>query len=930
MDNIERPVAVTYDWVLDKDPDTGNTVIYSWALNKKSESVLTVIQNFPVQCYIELPRNLEWGENNLNLIRKYITFLCTDRDTENIRIKSIAFTEKFPLYYYRGEKKTPFLRLFFNNTDDLWNLRKKIKKGPTKIYGLGNITLHIWEAEISTIRKFLSFKDCEFGQWYQLNKYKIPESKISTCKHEYICDYNDFSAVPTETSENWRLNPSILAFDIETYSPNHKAMPNSNCEDHVVYMISCIYQKLNMPETLKRYALVFGECNDIQGSEIMRFQDEISLIRGFEKLIIDTDPDIITGYNIMGYDYPYLDVRLGRKLEEWNSCGRLINSPSKMNIEKFKNSGYGFSETYDLKMPGRINIDLLPLVRKDFKLEMFKLDYVANYFLGKSKHDIKADEMFRIYESKNVSDLTRLMVYCIRDSSLVIDLFEKLDYWIDSIQKSSILGVNIVDIFTRGQQVKCVSQIYHECFKNNIVLDKQDVGTFEFEGGFVGEPVKGLHENIICLDFASMYPSIIRAHNISYETLVAPEYNIPDSDCHVYSIDSKEVIDSPEDDDEHGTQEIKHKIYNFKFVKQSVRLGILPKIVKKLVDDRKAVRSRQKTTKDPFIWNTLEKRQLAIKVACNSIYGFLAAYALPLMQGAMATTWTGRQLITTVNDYLLKHYPECRIIYNDTDSVMVDMRITDSKMCDSIGNKLAGEITSLFPDPVKLEYEKSMRILNLMKKKYAYFKINKDGTFDSEINRKGILTARRDNCQWMREMYDSALISVLKKEKIENTFSIVFSALSRLENNKVNPEDLCIVRSLGANYKSENYFMKVFADELRRKNKPVNPGDRLKYLLLYLPEEEHQGKKMILLEDFIENPQIIDHKHYISLIGSHIEQLFSVSFPDHFSKLNHVKYKPNGRKNPLELTKFIEIYQYLENKEELKKYLFDPPCKIAV
>jgi DNA polymerase delta subunit 1 len=326
----------------------------------------------------------------------------------------------------------------------------------------------------------------------------------------------------------------------------------------------------------------------------------------------------------------------------------------------------------------------------------------------------------------------------------------------------------------------------------------------------------------------------------------------------------------------------------------------------------------------------LEKRQLAIKIAGNSIYGFLAAYALPLIQGAMATTWTGRQLITTVNDYLLKHYPDCRIIYNDTDSVMVDMRITDPKDCDRIGNKLADEITSLFPDPVKLEFEKAMRILNLMKKKYAYFNIKKDGSIDYNINRKGILTARRDNCSWMRDMYDTALLSILKKEELETTFKIVFDALEKLQTNTVNPEDLCIVRSLGANYKAENYFMKVFADELRKKNKPVNPGDRLKYLLLDKPEEEHRGKKMILLEDFLENPEKIDHQHYISLIGSHLEQLFTIAFPEHFERLTHIKFKPPGRRNAIGLNKFIEIYKNLENKELLKKHLLNPEPKIMI
>ena len=111
---------------------------------------------------------------------------------------------------------------------------------------------------------------------------------------------------------------------------------------------------------------------------------------------------------------------------------------------------------------------------------------------------------------------------------------------------------SIVDLFTRGQQVRCLSQIYDLAAKHNYIIDARDSRGIRFSGGFVFEPKPGLYENIICLDFASLYPSIMQAFNICHTTLVPPELmdRVPDEDCYVFDFDQEEDDDDDEEDDD--------------------------------------------------------------------------------------------------------------------------------------------------------------------------------------------------------------------------------------------------------------------------------------------------------------------------------------------------------------------------------------------
>ena len=1102
--NSEIITVQAYDWVeRDKYGDDNQNVIHCWALNRDSEACLLRILDFPVFCYVELPsfvynRPYKWDKYNAaKFIEGLSRRLGEDAPT------GYTFMHQRKLYYYQGDRKYPMVRCIFKNYDAMRHC-SNILKNSLKTDTWGTIYCNVWEANIGCIRKLITAKNSRYSQWFNIEAVKVEdELKISTVKNEYIVKWQTLSPIDPNETKNWKTFPGILSWDIECYSDNHRAMPDKLNALHCAYMISALYKKANNP--ILRYGIIIGDCNNIPAEKlanckIIKVDSEKAMIDAFSEVIRETDPEILVGYNILSFDYPYLDHRLKRSLHTWPVMGRIIGENATMATKEWKSGAYGYQSLNLLIMEGRISIDLLPVIRRDYKLDKYTLDFVCRTYLGKTKHDVSAPDMFKIYEdmrnsctklvailqeeqngnnlepnfetrkklaqeeySRAVAETTRVMEYCIQDSELVIELMEKLNIWVGLVEMASIVGTTVVEIFTRGQQIRCVSQLYDLAAKSGIVLDSRDVPGFKFNGGLVFEPIPGLYENIICLDFSSLYPSIIRAYNFCYTTLVPPDLdNVPDEECNIIEFDQEEKEgddDDDDDDDEEILKEIGKKVkkkakivkrhYRFRFYKG--REGLLPQLVRKLVEERKAVNRQiaenkhrikalekyesllidledikagvadasiisvesalkyqndllaeindmKENGKSPdsvyldlqnfaslqlqvakiyeekqdltpiledllagrdkrlsiiqptLLQNTvLDKRQLALKVSANSFFGFLGVHnggKMPLIEAAMSITAKGRELITAVRVYIEEKYGGIQVA-GDTDSVMMDLKITDPKTCEYWGKRLAEEISGikpgekdcegkihkegrlgLFPPPLAMEFEKAMRLLVLRKKKYAAYLVGKSGKFKTEdirdkrgkvigqkmaILKRGIVLARRDNSAFLRKTYTDLMTMILDKKPIEDALSVIITAINRLRNNEVPYRDLAIIRELGGNYKSPSYFMKVFGDYLRRVGKLVNPGDRLDFVIVEDPDATLLGHKMRLLEQYedslnTDNPLKLDYNYYIEkTLMNPLDQLFAVGYKDTIDKLSDITYKHSNRHKALGLNKPVKI-----------------------
>ena len=116
-----------------------------------------------------------------------------------------------------------------------------------------------------------------------------------------------------------------------------------------------------------------------------------------------------------------------------------------------------------------------------------------------------------------------MAIYCIKDAYLPLRLMEKLMCLFNLTEMARVTGVPLTFLFTRGQQIKVASQLYRKARKHDLVIPVERKGQDDgkYEGAVVIEPTRGFYkEPIATLDFASLYPSIMMAHNLCYSTLV--------------------------------------------------------------------------------------------------------------------------------------------------------------------------------------------------------------------------------------------------------------------------------------------------------------------------------------------------------------------------------------------------------------------------
>lgn len=942
-----------YDWseqdekIMGKRGKLRNQLtLRAWCLNEDSEPVLLRINDFYAMCHMELPMKIggkivDWTRSKLKKVLTQISSV-----TKSFPIRS-SFSRKRTLYYFDHHQEYPMLLLLFSTKSDLYKFKKYVEF-PKTYRGIGSFPCQVHEAKIGSLRKLMTAMDFDICQWLRIRANKVDnDNKISNLDHEYICKWQDVKVLEPEIAKTIVVNPKLICFDIECWngmnsSKDPMIFPVKDYALHVAYMISVVYQEVDRPETRKIYVIVMGDCDDIPGFEIIRVNTEVELCDTFAKLINKLDPVLILGYNTLGFDYDYLDARLKLRGRKWVHCSREPGKPTELhNPPAWSSSGKGFNKVRYLEMPGRIDVDMLKVVRSEHKLPDNTMETASQHFLGKGKSPVTPEEMFLIYgefatatkEIKKLTEIlqteieleeftygipedklreywcpamtalgevdirpncskiveryiearkemTKITEYCGNDSILPIDIFTHLGTWTKVRELSNTVGVTPTETFLRGEQVKCLSLIFDRLTKNSIVLNNIKVHKMPFEGGFVGKPNPGLHKYVIVLDFKSMYPNIIVAYNMCYTTLIPPELwpTVPVEDCHIF------IWDSEEDD---GT--IVH--YEHRFVKEHISKGILPQLCAYMINQRDAVRAVMKTLdkKDPQ-WAVLEARQLALKVTGNSFYGFLGTGEkgyLPCGEISSCVTAKGRELIQYCNSYLEEKHNGF-IVYNDTDSTMVKLPfITSRAECKEWGEKLSIELTNEFPDSLIFELEYCVDMFSIAKKMYAMkvYGDNDDGS-DDYIQMKGVAPVRRDRCVMIKKMYTNVIETIFDdtltlEESFNKAHETLFGQCLSIMQRQVPIDDLVMIKGLGKDYKSDSYFMKVFADELKRRGKPAEPGSKLKYLVV--DTDGNLGHRMRLPEQYYEalcteEQETLDYMYYVNNGQMIIDRIFGIAY----------------------------------------------------
>ena len=538
-----------YSWHIDEQ-ETEVTCIRVYGLNENNENICLRIDNFTPYVYIELPPNINWNASNAQMVVNKLNEILKQQ-----RPLSCVLQWKYKLYgayldNYGKRKKFPYLFCSFSNRGDIKSLSYKLKNNH-HIIGLGSLKFKIHESDADPILQFTCCRKIPTAGWIEYHGKEVSESeKLTLCDYEYKVKWKHVSPI----ERNDVAKPKIMGFDIEVNSTNPSAMPQSHKVGDKVFQISCVLARDgDSTDNYEKYLLTLGQPDqDIVGDDVLiyMYETEAALLEGFTDFIREENPNIIVGYNILGFDIPYMIARakLNMCIFDFDKQGFHKFAHAKERIIKWSSSAYKNQEFEFLDAEGRVYVDLLPLVKRDFKFNNYKLKTISEYFIGDTKDPLSVKGIFKCYRigiKKNNNDnysnkaqkaMGVVGKYCVQDSVLVVRLMEKLKTWVGLTEMASVCNVPIFALYTQGQQIKVYSQLYKYCMYNDIIVEKDGYEVSENEryvGAKVFPPIPGRYKMVVPFDFASLYPTTIIAYNIDYHTWVPPNSNIPDSMCHV-------------------------------------------------------------------------------------------------------------------------------------------------------------------------------------------------------------------------------------------------------------------------------------------------------------------------------------------------------------------------------------------------------------
>lgn len=916
-----------YQWIV-----TENYVvtIKGFGIDHDGNRVCVVVENFLPHVYI-----LESASPDLSSCVK------------------ILIEEKCNLYNFEPGLKT-FIKGYFRSKSAIHNFIKENK-----------LENKVHEHNASTLLQFTTERNLKQIGWIEFEGEELEMEGLSD--KYYTCDFSDV---------NQCLGPykELLgcAFDLEVYSTVLNAMPSNKPGDEI-FQVSVVFSD-------GESYLISLEGRDYD-DDVIQVKDEKTLLLTFLELLKEKRPMLLYGYNILGFDINYIIKRCIRLflLDELMSFG-YGSDEAELKTVKWSSSAFGEQEFTYLAWEGIVILDLYPIVKRDYKFSNYKLETVASSILGHGKDPITVKDIVRAYETKYMKTVG---LYCVKDSKLCIDLADKLGLWIGLVEMANICNVQPMVLYIQGQQIRIYSQVYKYCNGENIVVNTSAYKTpqaMKYTGAYVMEPVPGLYTNVIPFDFSSLYPSIIITENICYSTIASEA--TPDSDCNIFkwedhigcSHDPKVIKDAGIGDKikeldekikllrskrdsskaaqkkelqkeinvlmakqkplraERADLKIQYKFAiccknRFRFLKESIKKGVIPTIIKNLLDSRAAIKKQIKNETDSFKKIVLDKQQLAYKVSANSMYGAMGVRSgyLPYMPGAMTVTHCGREAIKK-SLKLIESLYNGKVIYGDTDSNYVQFpHIEESDLWDS-AIKIAKKVSEFFPKTMKLEFEEKIykQFIMLGKKKYIFNELDSN----LKIGYKGVVLARRDNPKIVRDLYlECASKIFLKLHEID----ILYFLIERLCTLAIKcaPEDFVLTKavgSLGTEYNHNdgrlgNYKVKALPfdedcryevlggkDELdyyhgqlpahmqlvarmAKRGVPVSTGTRLEFVVL-----DNSGPK---LRDKVEefdyfklNSKILklDYDYYIKCMINPIDQLLNIVFRNadiisHLSKI---------------------------------------------
>lgn len=727
-------------------------------------------------------------------------------------------------------------------------------------------TYQTFESNVLFILRFMVDLNLSSGTWIRIPFEKCFSEGIhtSTCNMELDVTYTDI--IPLGCDQEWSQIPPlrILSMDIEAQGQKGH-FPDPRTDPCI--QIASIFQLSNGSENkigTSVYVIhALRTCEPLTSQNLPDYYDEknpppflisheteAEMLLNWSDMMRALDPDILVGYNICDFDYPFLIERarvLG--IQDRFIIGRIESLQCEAKSRTKDSQQQGKRQVCDVTVPGRVMFDILPLVRSEqVKLRSYTLNNVAFHYLGLTKEDVHHTQIPKLQDGSD-SNRTRLAIYCLKDAMLPLRLMDKLMFLINTIEMTRVTGITLTLLMQRGQQMKVFSKLLRKSQQVKMLLPTlEHKGQEEFKGADVITPLSGYYTDpVTVLDFNSLYPTIMIAHNLCYLTWIKdPSRFSADflaSSCTITPV----------------------KQY---FVKPEVKSGLLPSILKEILQARSQAKTLMEDEKDPFKKAVYNGRQLALKVTANSVYGFTGADfgLLPCYPISSSVTGFGRDMLLTSKKFIEEKYTiangqeyDAKVVYGDTDSVFVKFGYSDLETCLRLGTEAAKLVTQLFVPPIKLEREKAYYPLLLHKKKKYAGLHWENSQKPKRVDYKGLEVVRRETCKLVPEVIDQVMKTLFYRgqfthqEALKKAVTMVENTIRDLYMDKIDMSMLIMRLGLGKDpkdYKGNVSHVRL-AQRMYKRDPTTAPkmGDVVWFVFTGRSTTENKMKRSNVIED---------------------------------------------------------------------------------
>jgi len=824
--------------------------IFGKTENGKSVCVTTT---FDPYFFVKLPR----GTTDQDVSRLYNDICRLKRD----HVTSYSLTKQKDVWGFQNNEEFHFMHLNFKSLEH----RRKVNS--IFMYNNEFKQYHVYESNIDPVLRLMHRTGIQSTGWLDTGDTCV-RSHLAKTDIDLWC--NDWSTLkPVERDD---IAPFIVAsFDIECNSSTGK-FPDPNVPDDACFQIAISLCKFGSDEPYEKVCLCYKKTD---GPDVISFDTEKEMLLAFKKYMNEKDIDILTGWNIFGFDLEYIYKRatmVGCGIDFYQ-LGKLKDTECHLVMKKLSSSALGDNFLKLLPMSGRFVFDMFHEVKKGYKLDSYSLNNVSKLYLGDQKIDMAPKEMFARFVEGDPKKLYEVAEYCIKDTLLPHKLMKKMCILLNLVEMAKATWVPLSFLVERGQQIKVFSQLSKKARELGYMVPTIKYGSLpeeQYEGATVLEAQKGAYYTpITALDFEALYPSIMMAHNLCYSTYVMDERRygkIPGITYETFNIGNK----------------------TYKFAQDVPSL--LPAILMELKQFRKKAK-RDMAAATGYMKEVYNGKQLAYKVSMNSVYGFTGAGKgiLPCVPIASTTTCRGRGMIEETKTYVEANFPGAKVRYGDTDSVMVEFDVGDRKGVEAIeysweiGERAAEECSALFKKPNNLELEKVYWPYFLYSKKRYAAKLWTKGKDDQMhmdyIDVKGLQLVRRDNTPHMREVCKELLDVVLTSGDPGPPKELARERANELLSGEIPHDKLILSQSLSDSYKVGGKSVSINSPEsihinqahvqvvnkMRQRKPGSEPqsGDRVPYILT--KTDNSKAKAFEKSEDpkYVEEHNIpVDYHYY--------------------------------------------------------------------